>query len=259
MKSSSFLLFVSLAAIAILVLSAFSLRSPASQSPAKRRAVVVELFTSEGCSSCPPADDLLGRLRVPPAAGEAEIIPLGFHVDYWNDLGWRDRFSSASFTNLQAAYTEKLGGNGPYTPQMIVDGTEEFVGSNARRAHEAIVKAAAQPERVEIQLASAEPGKINVRVKSTGQAVTGHVLLAITEDNLSTSVGAGENGGHVLHHAAVVREFRPLGQLKDGSFETTATVAPAGDWKLKDLRAVVFVQSPAQGGIEGAATVTLGK
>ncbi len=229
MKSSSFLLFVSLAAIAILVLSAFSLRSPASQSPAKRRAVVVELFTSEGCSSCPPADDLLGRLRVPPAAGEAEIIPLGFHVDYWNDLGWRDRFSSASFTNRQAAYTEKLGGNGPYTPQMIVDGTEEFVGSNARRAHEAIVKAAAQPERVEIQLASAEPGKIS------------------------------ENGGHVLHHAAVVREFRPLGQLKDGSFETMATVAPAGDWKLKDLRAVVFVQSPAQGGIEGAATVALGK
>src|SRR5258708_11871316 len=160
MKSSSFLLFVSLAAIAILVLSAFSLRSPASQSPAKRKAVVVELFTSEGCSSCPPADDLRGRLRVPPAAGEAEIIPLGFHVDYWNDLGWRDRFSSASFTNRQAAYAEKLRVNGPYTPQMVVDGTEEFVGNSARRAHDAIAKAAVRPERVEIQLGSAAPRKI---------------------------------------------------------------------------------------------------
>lgn len=259
MKSSSFLFLVALAAIAIFAVSAFSFRSPLAQAPAKRGAVVVELFTSEGCSSCPPADDLLGHLRVPTAAGEAEVIPLGFHVDYWNDLGWRDRFSSASFTNRQAGYAEKLGMNGSYTPQMVVDGTEEFVGSNARRAHEAIAKAAARPERVEVRLVSTEPEKITVRVKSTGAAVEGLVLLAITEDHLETSVGAGENGGHVLHHAAVVREFRPLGQLKDGSFETTATVTPGSDWKLKDLRAVVFVQSAAQGEIEGAAAMAMGR
>jgi hypothetical protein len=257
MKSSSFLFFIAAAAVAIFVLSAFSLRSPLPHSPAKRKAVVVELFTSEGCSSCPPADDLLGHLRVPAAAGEVEVIPLGFHVDYWNDLGWQDRFSSNSFTNRQAAYTEKLRLNGSYTPQMVVDGTDEFVGSNPRRAHDAIAKAADRPERVEIHLAAGEGGTVAVNVKSTGAAVTGHVFLAITEDNLSTSVGAGENGGHVLRHAAVVREFRPLGQLKDGSFETKATVALSADWKLKDLRAVVLVQSPGQGEIEGAASVEL--
>lgn len=258
MKSSSFLFFIALAAAAIFFLSAFSFRSPSQQSPAKRKAVVVELFTSEGCSSCPPADDLLGHLRVPPAAGEAEIIPLGFHVDYWNDLGWRDRFSSASFSNRQAAYAERMRLSGSYTPQMVVDGTEEFVGGNARRAREAIAKAAAHPDRVEIRLSSTDAGGIAVRVKSTGEAVTGQVLLAITEDNLSTNVGSGENGGHVLRHAAVVRELRPLGQLKDGAFETTAAITPSGDWKLKDLRAVVFVQSAGQGEIEGAAAMTLG-
>src|SRR5579862_6970255 len=92
------------------------------------RTVVVELFTSEGCSSCPPADELLGHLRQDLSAKNIQVIPLGFHVDYWNSQGWKDRFSSASFTQRQEQYAKSLKVDGPYTPQMVVDGTSEFVG-----------------------------------------------------------------------------------------------------------------------------------
>src|SRR5713226_4713153 len=96
-----------------------------------RKAVVVELFTSEGCSSCPPADELLSRLRQQTSAQGVEVIPLGFHVDYWNFQGWRDRFSSADYSKRQEQYAQKLHLEGPYTPQMVVDGGTQFVGNDA--------------------------------------------------------------------------------------------------------------------------------
>src|ERR1700736_5991387 len=96
-----------------------------------RKAVVVELFTSEGCSSCPPADELLGHLSHDLSAKNILVIPLGFHVDYWDGLGWKDRFSSAGFTQRQAQYARALKVDGPYTPEMVVDGAVEFVGNNA--------------------------------------------------------------------------------------------------------------------------------
>ena len=255
MKISPFFFPAVLAALVIVVLSAFSFRPASPQAPARRKAVVVELFTSEGCSSCPPADELLGRLRGVPSANGAEIIPLGFHVDYWNDLGWRDRFSSAAFTNRQATYAERFRLSGPYTPQMVVDGSQEFTGSDSPRAHEAILRAAAEPERAAVQLASAAPGKLAVRVKGLSESAAGQVILAVTEDNLATNVGAGENNGHVLRHAAVVREFRILGQLKDGRFETESALNAAKDWKLNDLRVVVFVQPAGRDAIEGASSI----
>src|SRR6201998_1680178 len=102
------------------------------------RAVVVELFTSEGCSSCPPADELLGHLRQDLAAKNIQVIPLGFHVDYWNSLGWKDRFSSADFSQRQEQYAKSLKVDGPYTPQMVVDGEAEFVGNSSGQAQREI-------------------------------------------------------------------------------------------------------------------------
>ena len=107
-----------------------------------RTPVVVELFTSEGCSSCPPADELLAKLDKTQLIAGVEIIPLEFHVDYWNELGWTDPFSSSLFSERQNSYARAFGNGRIYTPQMVVDGGAEFVGSNSGRAYEAIRRAA---------------------------------------------------------------------------------------------------------------------
>ena len=221
------------------------------------RTVVVELFTSEGCSSCPPADELLGHLRQDLSAKNIQIIPLGFHVDYWNSLGWKDRFSSASFSQRQEQYAKSLKVDGPYTPQMVVDGTAEFVGNSAAQAQRAISQAASQPELAAVEISAVNPDKLAIQVKAAGSANAANVMLAITEDNLTTNVGSGENGGRTLHHAAVVRELRQLGQLQNGSFQASVPLKIEKDWKREDLRAVVFVQEGSGGKIQGAASVAL--
>lgn len=224
-----------------------------------RRAVVVELFTSEGCSSCPPADELLGHLRQDLSAKNVQVIPLGFHVDYWNSLGWKDRFSSAEFTERQEQYTRALKVDGPYTPEMVVDGDVEFVGNDAGQAQRTIRQQASQLETAQVKVATAGADQLTIQVKGPATPSNGSalVMLAVTEDNLSTQVGAGENGGRTLHHAAVVRELRELGMLHGGAFETTVPLKLQKDWKRNDLRAVVFVQQGPSGKIEGAASVAL--
>lgn len=220
---------------------------------AQRKTVVVELFTSEGCSSCPPADELLSRINGRASENGAAIIPLGFHVDYWNDLGWQDRFSSRAYSERQQQYAQKFRIQGPYTPQMVVDGTSEFVGNSSSHAERSIAEAAARPQQADIQLSAKEPGRIQVQAKlsETGLA---DVMLAITEDNLSTKVGAGENGGRVLHHVAVVRELRRLGRLENGSFDQVFTLHQEKEWNPANLHVVIFVQAPDRGTIAGAVS-----
>src|SRR5947209_15274268 len=132
---------------------------------AQRKTVVVELFTSEGCSSCPPADELLTRINGQESLNGAVIIPLGFHVDYWNSLGWQDRFSSHAYSQRQQEYAQKFKIEGPYTPQMVVDGANEFVGNSSSRAQTTIAEAAARPQQADIQLSTKEPGKVQVQAK----------------------------------------------------------------------------------------------
>lgn len=223
---------------------------------AGRRTVVVELFTSEGCSSCPPADALLGHLRQDYLSKNIQVIPLGFHVDYWNSLGWKDRFSSAEFTRRQEQYEPSLNVDGPYTPQMVVDGSAEFVGNDVDRAKKTIENEAGQPDTVAVIISSAAGGQLKVEARGNNSSAA-TVFLAITEDNLTTNVGGGENGGRTLHHAAVVREFRQLGQLRVGSFAATVAINLESEWKRKDLRAVVFVQKAPGGKILGAASIGL--
>jgi hypothetical protein len=233
---------------------------PATIAETKRKAVVVELFTSEGCSSCPPADALLLQLRQQKQLDGTEVIPLGFHVDYWNDLGWQDRFSSSAYSRRQEQYARKFALDGPYTPQMVVDGSREFTGSDSSRARSAIVQEATQAQPADVQLSLPSPNKLLVRVTSSGgNNIAGDVTLAITEDNLTTNVAAGENNGRVLRHTAVVRDLRTLGRLSQGGFQIEAPLAPAKEWKIKDLHYVVFVQAPSSGQIEGAASLPAGR
>lgn len=230
--------------------------------------VIVELFTSEGCSDCPPADRLLAHLqRTQPVPG-AEVIALEEHVDYWNSQAWIDPFSSAQFTSRQSDYVHSFRlSSGPYTPQMVVDGSAQFVGSNERAAMEAIAKAAENPEiAVTIEQAGdSDPDAGNVRlhiqVGPAGGAHTGgraDVVLAITEDGLSSNVAGGENAGAHLEHAGTVRELRSIGRLDAaGSFSTDQKVSLGHHWKRDNLRIVVFVQDHSSLAVLGASTIHL--
>ena len=257
LRLAGFVLGVTLFGVA---LAAGAFHAKPSAPEATRKAVVVELFTSEGCSSCPPADALLLQLRQQAQQDGTEIIPLGFHVDYWNDLGWQDRFSSPAYSRRQEQYAHKFALDGPYTPQMVVDGSREFTGSDSSRARAVIAQEAAQAQTVDVQLSLPSPDKLLVRVSRSGDSkVSGDIILAITEDNLTSNVGAGENTGRVLRHAAVVRDSRILGKITQASLQLEAPLALAKDWKIKDLRYVVFVQETPYGRIEGAASLPGGR
>jgi hypothetical protein len=252
---------IGIACMGIAYISSVSAKT--SEPGAPRKAVVVELFTSEGCSSCPPADELLTHLRQDLSAKNIQVIPLGFHVDYWNSLGWKDRFSSADYSLRQEQYAQSLRVDGPYTPEMVVDGAVEFVGNDAGQAQRSIREAASQPEVATVKISPAAADQLAVQVKAPSSANNAQAILAITEDNLTTQVGSGENGGRTLHHAAVVRELRQLGRLDEGRFEATVPLKLEKDWIRADLRAVVFVQEGhsgkiATGKILGAAQIALG-
>lgn len=218
--------------------------------------VVVELFTSEGCSSCPAADAALRELETAQSVPGVEVIALGQHVDYWNRLGWKDPFSSAQFTDRQRAYAAGFG-TGSYTPQAVVNGQFEFVGSNRQQLTATLAKAAQGP-RATMRLARAA-NALTVRVADLPAGTpAANVLLAITETGLSTQVGRGENAGRLLRHAAVVRALRPLGPVgSGGTFAATAPLALRPEWKAENLRAVVLVQDPATRHIVGAASLAL--
>ncbi|HKW57094.1 MAG TPA: DUF1223 domain-containing protein [Candidatus Acidoferrum sp.] len=230
-----------------------------------RTPVVVELFTSEGCSSCPPADALLTQLdKVQPFA-RAQVIALEEHVDYWDEQGWKDPFSSVLWTERQREYSERLGGGGPYTPEMVVDGAVGFVGSRGISARDAILQAAAAPKaKIELSLiAPAQNKSVTFRVgiekfENRAPKDKNEVILGITETGLASAVKAGENSGQELHHSAVVRELRVLGEVgKNGqeTFSAEPTVKLDSKWNVANLRAVIFVQERKSRRILGAAEI----
>ena len=229
--------------------------------------VVVELFTSEGCSSCPPADELLARIGARQPIANAHLIVMEEHVDYWNGQGWDDRFSSHEITERQSGYASVLKNGNPYTPQMVVDGTVEFVGSHGQQAQESLVEASRKPKTpVEIEDSSASgKGQENFSVKVgkiPGQSKTdvAEVWMAITETGLHSAVTGGENAGHELRHAAIVRWMNKIGEAKaegEASFAGTAGVSLQKDWKKENLRAVVFVQEKKSRQILGAAELPI--
>jgi hypothetical protein len=234
---------------------------------AARTPVVVELFTSEGCSSCPPADALLARLAEEPLDGNVQLIALEEHVDYWDDLGWADPFSSRDWTSRQNVYSGALGNGNPYTPQMVVDGAVEFVGSHRQKARQAILEAAGKtkiPVTLEQRNANkAGIGSFSVKVgklEGTAKRDTAEVWLAVTETGLHSAVTRGENAGEDLRHAAVVRSMRKIGEAKgDGetSFAGDANVPLQKEWKRENLRAVAFVQEKKSRRILGAAEIRI--
>jgi hypothetical protein len=248
MRSVSFVVFASVLAIfsacgAASVDGDVSFESrPTGALPDDRQAVLVELFTSEGCSSCPPADKNLAFLERQQPVAKANIITLAFHVDYWDRLGWKDRFSSPLYSRRQEIYSQafKLGSN--YTPQMVVDGREEFVGNDSGKAAKEILKAT-ETEKAVVQVTFVD-GRLTARITNAPLHADATLYAAIAEDGISTRVERGENSGKTLEHVSVVRELKMLGMLAadKNEFDAAVDVQSPPDAKAENLKVVVFVQ-----------------
>ncbi len=234
--------------IGILASLALLLGTASAQS-SRPAPVLVELFTSEGCSSCPPADKLLADLQQKQPVKEAEIILLGFHVDYWNYIGWTDRFSSPQFTKRQESYAARSYERSVYTPQIIVDGVVRQFDPYALK--DDIQRSAKQPKPVTLELRSSSPG--NITITALGNE-SSEIFLAITEDDLRNDVKRGENGGRVLVHWGVVRRFLPLGQLKNNE-PKQISLARESDWRKDQLHVVAFAQDTKSGKVTGVTSV----
>jgi hypothetical protein len=224
-----------------------------------RAPVLVELFTSEGCSSCPPADALLAKLdQSQPVAG-VQVIALEEHVDYWDRQGWRDPFSSSEFTARQERYAEALHVESVYTPEMVVDGRDEFTGNDSPRALRELAAAGSHTKLpVKLAVKSRDGARVTFTISSGAPGAAADVLLAITESGLASDVTRGENAGHKLAHAMVVRKLVSLGKVKaNEKFNAEPAITLAQSWNIEHLRAVVFAQERASRRVLGVAEVTL--
>src|SRR5580700_2821030 len=225
--------------------------------------VLVELFTSEGCSSCPPADALLSRLgRTQPIPG-ADIIALEEHVDYWDRLGWKDPFSSEAATERQNEYDQTFAGNEVYTPQMVVDGRAKFVGSSDSEALRA-ERNASQAPKPAVRLSWEKDDVLTIHIEpleNTAEREGQRVYLAVSENMLHSDVKRGENAGRGLEHNGVVRLLTPLGKIDAATagFSSSVAVHSAREWNRANLRAVVFVQERRSRHILAAAAIAFPK
>ena len=232
--------------------------------PPRRVSVLVELFTSEGCSDCPPADQVLAQLAQRDLIDGVDVIAMSEHVDYWNRLGWSDPYSDAQFSIRQNEYAQAFGHRDIYTPQMVVDGQIEFVGSNRAKAIQAITSAG-RKSKDSVAITLIDRAKDTLKLQVRADPLSGltpresaDVFLAVTENNLFSNVERGENRGKRLTHVAVVRKFIPIGNISEGSsFTALPVVRVASQWKPKDLRAVALVQGRRDRRILAVASIPL--
>jgi hypothetical protein len=229
--------------------------------------VIVELFTSEGCSSCPAADRVLTRLEQMQPVPGAQVIAIEEHVDYWNQLGWTDPFSSPQYRARQNDYAVAFHSNNIYTPQMVVNGQTEIVGSDLNRAYHEI-STAAQTATTLIELSAAPNSRdaemLDLSVQVTNPKTTkwrdSNVYLAVTENGLTNFVQRGENAGHTLRHSSVVRSFGVIGRVDPkgaSGGQLVSTLRLPHEWKRENLHAVVFVQERESFKITGASLIDL--
>ncbi len=235
---------------------AFAQSSAASED----RPVVLELFTSEGCSSCPPADELLSRI----GALTTGVIPLAYHVDYWDSLGWSDPFSSSQWTMRQVEYIRAMQLSGSYTPQIVINGRWQCVGSDPNGITRAIAAARATPPPGVVTVRATPPAagshKLNLSVSAHILRTAGDksliVVVAIYENGLMAKIDGGENSGHRVRYDYTVRKIVPAFELNPtagSALENELSVELDPSWKLDHLGVAAFIQDENSLAIDGAA------
>lgn len=210
---------------------------------------LLELYTSEGCSSCPPADKWLSDLK----PDSNKVIPLAFHVDYWDYIGWKDKFSKAEYSERQRKTAAFAGAGFVYTPQFVLSG-RDFKGADASRLNQAIAASQKLASRANLSLNASTQSNGEITLKATAQAANqadikhADIFVAIYENKLVSQVNAGENNGRELKHDYVVRDLLGAYQLSNkNTFAKNFTLKP--EWKGKQAGAVIFVQDTRNGEI----------
>jgi hypothetical protein len=235
-------------------------KSPSPNTSASGVPVLVELFTSEGCSSCPPADVILQRLDSFQPIQGAQLIVLSEHVTYWDQLGWKDPNSSPAFTDRQSAYESKLGIPEPYTPQFVIDGDQSVSLDKVQALEDALNKAKAEPKiSVRIVSVTVDPAnptllKTHIETDANADKHNADVYVAVVLDHVESQVLRGENGGKHLVHVAVVQQLSKVGKLSKGKAfaeDVQLKLKPGDD--PKNLRLVAFVQESGPGRLLGAS------
>jgi hypothetical protein len=219
---------------AIAILAALSLTMHGAPPKLGPTPVVVELFTSQGCSSCPPADAVIHDIANDPGL-RGRVIPLAFHVDYWDSLGWRDPFSSAEWTQRQTRYARTMHLNSAYTPQAVVNGTREFVGSNRSALSAALEKASSEKALGAVTLTARREGNSLIATIHATVPPNDDLMLAIVEDGVTTKIEHGENAGRTLTNDAIVRKL-----IRVIRGQTAVTVPIDAAWH--NLTATTFLQ-----------------
>ena len=232
------------------LMAVIQLTWPASETVAKGRdrPVVLELFTSQGCSSCPPADRLLSDLGRRDLEG-VELIPLSFHVDYWNYLGWRDVFSRSAWSKRQRRYAEALGSGRVYTPQVVIQGEHDCVGSRESCVLQGIERARSRPGRARVEIDRLETSPESFSFRATVRAErlerSAEVIAVLYESGLLTEVSRGENARRALRNDFVVRALQELGNIEARESRThrlRASIALDPQWKIENIGAAVLIQ-----------------
>lgn len=217
---------------------------------------VVELFTSEGCSSCPPADKLLGKIVDSAQKTDVRIFALAFHVDYWDYLGWKDAYSSAAFSQRQKEYASAFRSNRIYTPQMIVNGEHEFVGSSQRKAEKYVQQALKQSAKVNLSIEAkvSEARKVTIRYQADTIPSNSIINFALVERNIVRDIKRGENHGRTLRHDNVVRSFQKSAlSTKKGK----ALLEIPEDGVIENSSVIVYVQNRKNMQVMGAEGMDL--
>jgi hypothetical protein len=225
--------------------------------------IVIELFTSEGCSSCPPADSLIEKLDASQPVAGAQLIVLSEHVDYWDHDGWKDPNSSAALTERQSNYVRALGLKTAYTPQIIIDGSREMRANDAQQVNGAFQQALATPKipvRIaEVSVNPAHPAELRMRVEADGESDkrNADVYVAVAFNRVESQVLHGENGGKRLTHVAVVQQITKVGKLAKGkNFGQDVQLKLKSGTDPKNIRIIAFVQESGPGKVLGAALRT---
>jgi len=235
-----------------------------NRSDIPRTPVLVELFTSEGCSSCPPADALLAKLDRSQPVNGAELIVLSEHVDYWNDIGWKDPYSSHEYSERQSAYAARFHRGGIYTPQMVIDGHSQLVGSDERGAIQAIENetkfATVSLTLSAIRFESNNKLSMHVESDPLGPSVPTHsagLFLAIADDRDESQVNRGENAGRTLKHVAVLRRLVEVGKVGKSDKVSRDLTVNFNHQDQRSLRIVAIIQEPSAGRVLGVASARL--
>jgi len=234
---------------------------PGQSSEITRPGILIELFTSEGCSSCPPADSLLRQMDSQRTFNNTELVVLGEHVDYWDGDGWHDRFSSHEYTLRQQDYARRFHTAGPYTPQIVVDGRREFVGNDASALRSALLQAASEKKAlIRLTIGWVKTREFQLQIETNlppAGSKSADLYVALADNADETQVRGGENSGTSLKHVAVLRSLQRVGKLDPQGVQKEVTIRIPTSLKEEDIRVVAFIQESGNGNVLGSAVKIL--